>query len=288
MKLLIHEIDGTVKEVRYKRGPIYIGRRKGCQVFLPDRTVSRQHAVIYDEGKKWLLEDMESASKTYLNDIAIHKAELHDGDTVRISMFTMDVVLGKNHENEKEHTTLFMEETMVPTKGDLHVEIRQPTSSSAAPIRIPTKRMKEFSKAVIKINDCDDLKELHKTLIELVLSQFKAVDVWVGLRDSGEGSMDRVGGKRRNTVKIDKDHLAGGKCIEDVIKKCHYALIPEFSREVMAEGVRSAIIAPILRDKKCYGVVYAENSTDHGHYVVADLDYLMLITIVAGAAIEKF
>jgi len=287
MKLLIHQIDGTVKEVKYSRGPIYIGRRKGCQVFLPDRTVSRQHAVIYDEGSKWILEDIESASKTYLNDNPIHKAQLHDGDTIRISIFTMDVVLGKNHEHEKEHTRLYMEETMVPAKGDLHVEIRQPASSSAAPVKIPTKRIKEFSKAVVKINDCDSLKDLHKTLIELVLSQFKAVDAWVGLRESSEGSMERTGGKRRNTVRIDRDHLAAGKCIEDVMKKCHYALVPEFPREVMAEGVRSAIIAPIVRDKKCYGVVYAENSSDHGHYVVADLDYLMLITIVAGAAIEK-
>ena len=106
-------------------------------------------------------------------------------------------------------------------------------------------------------------------------------------RSSGEGAMGCFGGRKVSTEWVQMGNLAGAQCIEEIMNRCNYVLIPDLPREVMAQGIRSAIIAPVLIDGKCRGVLYAENSTDHEHYVAADLDYLMLIAIHAAAVLDN-
>jgi len=94
MRLLIREKDGAAREFQFAKGPVSIGRAADSHVFLPDRAVSRQHAVLHsaDDGK-WLVEDLDSASKTYLNDQAVRKAQIKHGDLLRVATFTMEITL---------------------------------------------------------------------------------------------------------------------------------------------------------------------------------------------------
>ncbi len=94
MRLLIREKDGAAREFQFAKGPVSIGRAADSHIFLPDRAVSRQHAVLHstDDGK-WLVEDLDSASKTYLNDQAVRKAQIKHGDLLRVSTFTMEIAL---------------------------------------------------------------------------------------------------------------------------------------------------------------------------------------------------
>ena len=285
MKLIVNQTDGSVKEFRFRRGPIYIGRHTGCQVFLPDKDVSRKHAGLYDKGADWIIEDMDSPNKTFLNGDAIHKAKIVAGDIIRITNFSIRVDI--NTDNSSRQNIKLMEDTYIPSKGELHVEIRHPDSLRAAPIKMPAKRAKDFTKATRELSACTNIKSLHKTLVALLLPQMRALDVWVGLRTTSEGPMECFGGRKRSTEWVQMANLAGAKCLDDIMKRCNYALIPELPREVTAEGIRSAVIAPVLIDYKCHGVLYAENSTDHKHYVAADLDYLMLIAIHAAAVLEN-
>ncbi len=80
MRLVVKKGEQSVEEFRFGEGPIYIGRQPNSQVFLPEGTVSRQHAVIFMTGDgKWIVEDLDSANQTYLNDEAVHKAEIKTG-----------------------------------------------------------------------------------------------------------------------------------------------------------------------------------------------------------------
>ena len=64
MRILVKRGSSLVNDLRFERGPIYIGRQRGSQVFLPDRSVSRQHAVILttNEGQ-WMVQDLQSRSQ---------------------------------------------------------------------------------------------------------------------------------------------------------------------------------------------------------------------------------
>ena len=50
MRLVLKQKDGEAKEYQFTQGPIHIGRAVDCQVFLPDRTVSKKHATIACNG----------------------------------------------------------------------------------------------------------------------------------------------------------------------------------------------------------------------------------------------
>ncbi|MHC4539301.1 MAG: FHA domain-containing protein, partial [Planctomycetota bacterium] len=47
MLLVVKKAGQTVNELRFGRGPVYIGRHAHNQVLLPERAVSRQHAAIF-------------------------------------------------------------------------------------------------------------------------------------------------------------------------------------------------------------------------------------------------
>ena len=102
MRLVVKKSDHVVGEFRFAERRIYIGRQAKNQVCLADRTVSKQHAAIFatDDGK-WMVEDMDSANKTYLNDKAIHKAEIKTVDCISITDFTIEVSLEDDADTDK-------------------------------------------------------------------------------------------------------------------------------------------------------------------------------------------
>ena len=115
MHLLVKQSGRIINEFRFDRGPIYIGRHAHSQILLPDLTVSRQHAAIFTtQDDKWIVEDMDSANKTYLNGKEIRKAEIKTGDSIRISDFIIEVDLETQTDTG---TQIHLDDTLVPATG---------------------------------------------------------------------------------------------------------------------------------------------------------------------------
>ncbi|UCG59756.1 MAG: FHA domain-containing protein [Phycisphaerales bacterium] len=84
----------TVSESRFEKGPVYIGRHEHCQIVLGEKSVSRQHAVIFaTPGGKWMVADLNSANRTFLNKEPVHKVEIKTGDRLQIAHFTVEIDL---------------------------------------------------------------------------------------------------------------------------------------------------------------------------------------------------
>jgi pSer/pThr/pTyr-binding forkhead associated (FHA) protein len=66
-----------------------IGRAPESDIHLPDPSVSRQHALVYLEDGKAVLEDLGSSNGTYLNEIRVDKAILSSGDSLRLGKVTV-------------------------------------------------------------------------------------------------------------------------------------------------------------------------------------------------------
>ncbi|MCL2881364.1 MAG: FHA domain-containing protein [Coriobacteriia bacterium] len=66
-----------------------IGRNPQAELFLNDRTVSRDHAVIKRQGDAYTIQDAGSLNGTYVNDNIVDSAELEEGDVVQIGTFQM-------------------------------------------------------------------------------------------------------------------------------------------------------------------------------------------------------
>ena len=51
--------------------------------------------------------------------------------------------------------------------------------------------------------------------------------------------------------------------------------------------IRSVVIAPIMSQAGCFGVLYTNNTFRDDHYNLSDLDYLMLLGFHTAAIVAK-
>ena len=62
---------------------VMVGRDRTCSIVLSHPAVSRRHARITLSGTAWVLEDLQSANGTYVNNTRVDKVKLKVGDVVR-------------------------------------------------------------------------------------------------------------------------------------------------------------------------------------------------------------
>lgn len=288
MRLVVKKGGRSVEEFRFGEGPIYIGRQPNSQVFLPDRTVSRQHAVIFiTQDGKWMVEDLDSANQTYLNEEAIHKAEIKTGDILRISDFTLEIYLEDEAETEKP---THLEDTLIASSAERGAQmiVRKPDAEHAPELKLPAKRVKDFMEATEAICKAKGPDELLQVLLSVTLRQFKGHHAWCAVRNQPTGPMTSHAGKSREGQTVALSAIKLNEKITHAVETGQFILLPRVSAQVGGEGIRSAMIAPIMDPTGCFGVLYVDNAMDHLPYSLSDLDYLMLMAISTAAILENF
>jgi hypothetical protein len=293
MRLIVKKDGQTVNDFRFERGPIYIGRHEHSQVFLPDRAVSRQHAAIYTtQDGKWVLEDLDSANKTFLNDKAIHKAPVKTDDCIRIGSFEIEVNLDVDID-AGEHINL--EDTLISAPHETkpassaparEIIVRKPDVERTPNINLPAMRIKDFLQATEVICKSNGPEEVLKTLLSITLKQFHAQNSWCALRALPEGPMTTHAGRSRDGNMLELGGIKLHKKITHAIENQEFLLFPRVTSQ---EGYAySAMIAPIIDPAGCFGVLYVDNTGEKQYYTLSDLDYLMLLAIHTAAIVENF
>jgi len=287
MHLVVKQNDRTVNEFRFTKGPIYIGRHENSQVFLHDRAVSRQHAVIFStQDGKWVVEDLDSANKTYLNDQAIHKVEIKSGDCIRITDYTIEINLEDDVETEKP---IHLEDTLAVPAGDQQIIERRLDTADAPPIRLPAHRATDLLRASEAINQAANLDELLLALLDITSKQLGTYHNWCALRSEPTGPMTSHAGRNRDGQTLELNDIKLNEKINEVVEKGHFLLFI-FSRDMTKEKkgqIRSVVIAPIMGPAGCFGVLYANNTFRDDHYSLSDLDYLMLLGMQTAIAVHR-
>ncbi|MCK4998798.1 MAG: FHA domain-containing protein [Anaerohalosphaera sp.] len=292
MRLSVKNNDGVVNDLTFEVGPVYIGRRMGLSVFLPDTAVSREHAMLYIEQDDWFVEDLQSANKTYLNENAIHKAQLKNADILQIGSFTLIVSIDQAPQQEAEQIsqsddTLELE-AMLSTPRD-EVVVRNIDGSHAPAMRLAAKRLTEFSIASETICDSDNLEDTINTVVKIIMEQFDASCVWCGIRKQTNEQISLQVGKRKNGDTVELDNIKLKERIEMALKKGRSSVLPQVAPSLEeTDRIRSALITVIQNSSGSYGVLYVHNSMKQKHYSLSDLDYLMLIAMHTAAVIKKY
>jgi putative ABC transport system ATP-binding protein len=91
-KLLIHEDQQPLREIRLYKSRIKIGRASECEIQLSSSGVSRKHALITREGDAFFIEDLGSTNAIFLNDEKVQRAALKHGDRIGIHQFVLEFV----------------------------------------------------------------------------------------------------------------------------------------------------------------------------------------------------
>ncbi|MBN1846904.1 MAG: FHA domain-containing protein [Sedimentisphaerales bacterium] len=298
MRLLIKRGHSLINDLKFTEGPIYIGRQPQSQVFLPDRAVSRQHAVIFTgAGGNWLIRDLDSANRTIVNSKPISTLPLHEGDVIRIGDFAMEVHLespGATAEVPPDSAadlgdTLIHAVESVPSIYG-HLTSRKPEHViHMAPARIHD--MYELMKNLCRL---EDQETLLTKLTQILLDQFEAYHIWAGFRETTEGPLTCHGGLSRGGEAVTMENLTGKSLIRQAMKNETFVLLPNLvdaagssdSSLASVEQMRSAMVAPIMAPAGAYGVIYMDNGCDQPSYSHLDLDYLTIVSTQVAALIE--
>jgi pSer/pThr/pTyr-binding forkhead associated (FHA) protein len=83
-KLSLMFENKLVKEVPVGSRPVGIGRSPDNDIPVDNLAVSNYHARVYFEAGRLVVEDLASLNGTFVNDLRIERATLHDGDSIHI------------------------------------------------------------------------------------------------------------------------------------------------------------------------------------------------------------
>ncbi len=324
MRLIVRQGDRVINEFRFDAGPVRIGRHVASHVCLPDKSVSKQHAVLYCvEDAQWVAEDLDSANKTYLNNKPIHKAKIKTGDILRICDFSIEVNFNEVAAEQEVapvekpapvQTTEVKSSAATTVAGktfagkpaqdksgetrrasallarDAQIIARKPGAEKPAPIRFQGERAADFLKSITQISRAENIDGVLSALLEIIPKQFKTYQIWCTLRTSTDGPMTVNTGIGRDGKPIDFNTLKIKEKIDEAMANGEFLLFV-FSRDPSQEdktSVRSVLIAPVVSSAGCFGAVYVNNSFLDDHYNLGALDYLMLLTMHAATVLERF
>src|ERR1700687_5913019 len=83
-KLSLMFENKVVKEVPIGNRPVTIGRSPDNDLPVDNLAISNYHARVYYEGGRLVVEDLDSLNGTFVNDLRVERAMLHDGDSIWI------------------------------------------------------------------------------------------------------------------------------------------------------------------------------------------------------------
>ncbi len=80
--------SGPLEGQRWKiKAGLVLGRNSSCDIVIPMRQVSRQHARVFAHGDQVMVEDLDSKNGTFVNGVLLREpAPLNDGDELQVSL----------------------------------------------------------------------------------------------------------------------------------------------------------------------------------------------------------
>ncbi|MBS2030345.1 MAG: diguanylate cyclase [Deltaproteobacteria bacterium] len=77
-----------------------IGRSSKCDIQIDQESISRNHAVLVNDGKRVMVRDLGSTNGTYVNDQLVTEYEVRNGDFIKIGRTIFKFIAGGNIESE--------------------------------------------------------------------------------------------------------------------------------------------------------------------------------------------
>ncbi|MFI4913300.1 MAG: FHA domain-containing protein [Sedimentisphaeraceae bacterium JB056] len=285
MHIVIEKNGQRQEEFTFDNGPVYIGRQIGSKIFLPDLGISRQHAVLYNAGQdEWFVEDLDSANKTFVNDDEITKCRLVSGDVIKICDFTLTVEIEKD---KKREPSIHLDDTIAHAHYELKTITRRLSNDDSPLVRISHQRVEQLRKNLSEIISFSDLDKLLEYGAKQLLRQMHAAHCWIGIFDENM-LVTKSYGRNLDTTRLEFENISLKGQISTAVTEEEHILVPRILQPVgQNKNLRSAIITSFKLKNGLKGAAYIDNTREHEHYTIVDLDYLMLINTMLAAKIDS-
>ena len=173
--LVTNLVEGKTKSLYQAQGIWTIGRDRLLAISIPDRRLSRRHAVIqYIHNQGFYLIDLESTNGSFLNGEAVHgRLRLKDGDRIRLGSLAFSFFLCNDSQILDETPADILAQleasTVTPRVADVE-QLSLPVSS--AEVQIPTpEQIKPTQQKEETFNFLQELSPIENPALESSMSQ---------------------------------------------------------------------------------------------------------------------
>jgi serine phosphatase RsbU (regulator of sigma subunit) len=294
-EITIESADGTRQRFHLSKERVTVGRARGCDVFLPDQWLSRQHAEIRRRNGEYYVADLESKNGTLLNGERVaDERRLRHGDVIALGEhhLTFSAVDEPDHEEEPEP-----EGTRVFSARDLSDVKTRPTIDPEELAR-QNRVLTVLRGAIETLLVHRPLPELFETILNLL---FEAVPAQRGAILLLEGVPRQPVVKASRSRHGEKITKVSRSIARRVLEDLESLLIPNILEDaafrsqdsILATGIRTAMCAPLwYRDPDAardavIGLVYLDSLLGAEPFTEEDLRIVTALANVAAAKIEN-
>lgn len=270
-----------VREMQFRGSAVTLGSGSNNLVQLPDINIAPHCATLHPMGEFWVYEPTLKDGEAKLNGQPIvDRAEIRDGDIVEIHRFSLRFMLD-------EETTV--DAADVVQTADL-IKIKQfplpPRSTVRKPdvnVTLTVARQAKLGAFAMALRDCTSLVGLLEKLVELLLREFSARAVWIGVRKDLNGPIEYFESRNDQAARFDEPHKH-----ETFVYRClsrtQLVIIPRTGEA----DTQSVLAMPMMSGQGAIGLIHIDSRKHTRVYDEADLDFLTLVSALASPLVEKF
>lgn len=310
--LTIIRPDGQEVNQEFGGPQTMVGRHEKCELCLVDNMVSRNHCIILQEGKRFLVKDLESRNGTWVNGRRIkNRRHIRLNDVIQVGPFrlifqpetssqiplhTQTVEMGRMaeqpfvHRNETERVVKplgMISNYLSETVGAVH----------RVPTKVRRERLNRNLLTLYRITEelvaTKDLGETLDYIMDQIFEIFAPSQATILLKDQdgvpiphkqrsaeAKGMIRPISNTIINRILNDRVAVLTDNALED----------PRFEmgESVIIDGIRSVMAAPIWEDRTILGVLYVDSLDLIAGYQSEDLDLLTAIGHQAALAIQRW
>ena len=279
-----------------------LGRSPECDIQVEDYAVSRKHAVLHLQDNQFLVEDLKSRNKTYLNDIALDdgKHQLRNGDKIGICdvVFHFYQDFGDSLDDSSMASglsVLFGDNepvggSTIMSKLDVHSSGGQ-VQLTASP-QVTLNALIEITQSLGKALALD---EVLPTVLDSLFKIFVQADrAFIGLLDEHGTLVPRWSKARRDdsdeTIRISRTIVNHVMDLRQAVLSADAASDQQFdaSQSIADFHIRSMMCAPLFAtDGSVLGVLQVDTVERNKQFKQEDLEVLASLASQAGIAIDN-
>jgi adenylate cyclase len=302
-----YETDGQPRVFNVEQEVASIGRANDNDIILNDFSVSRRHAYLKKEDGDWVLYDNGSTNGVRVNDAAVPRAVVKDGDQVLIGTFVLrfrdEPTAVKPRRGRLIDSTSTCIRPIAEFNQDFGLEpvAIAPGESTADRKRVvldvayKNKVFEILVQVARALISADDLATVLDKVMDLIF-EFLAVDRgFLLLEEQGalQLRISRHKSGRRHTTDGNVQwsrQIVGMSVNEKVAVLTSDAQTDqrfESGESIRMQQIRSAMCAPLWNGDSVIGVIYVDSPLHAGSFSERDLDLLTALANFAAVAIER-
>ncbi len=301
LTLRIVEGKEAGREVSFPSLPMVMGRDATCDLALPDRSVSRRHALILGTTEAPFIRDLGSANGTYLNRQRVaREAPLEAGDRIQIGTTILEVG-GATATTRRPQVDLredFAELATSVVQARADAERTNLKDLGLAQLEGPTVKARLDSiyrvTNLIARSSTQSLRSLLEGILDVAFDALPADHGAILLINPASGELAPEVARTRGEavsepVAISRSIVS--RCLDErvAILSMDVKTDKRFGRESSGslKLMRSAICVPLLRGDRVLGVLHVDTRDSGARLAQADLELLNGIGNEAALAIEN-